>query len=159
MDGDYRKALIAQIEKYYQEVVYPYKETTTSAMKDARKLNLFKKRDFGVHIRRFQEHMETAADLDISDIESRISSEDVAGKLLADQFSRSRKTFLQLCEANIEFYRVTDKKQHRGSGIVVKEFKAAAERMQDALKAAVLELDLLDKAYQKYAADKPAEKD
>lgn len=157
MGGDYRQALIAQIEKYYQEVVYPYKETTTNAMKDARKLNLFKKRDFGVHIHRFQAHMETAAAMDISGIEEEIAGDDVAGKLLADQFSRSRRTFLQLCEANIEFYKVTDKKQYRGSGIVVKEFKAAAERMQEALKEAVLELDLLDKAYQKYAADDPAE--
>lgn len=154
---EYRQSLIAQIEKYYQEVVYPYKETTTNAMKDARKLNLFKKRDFGGHIRRFQAHMETAAAIDISQIEPEIPGSDVAGKLLADQFSRSRKTFLQLCEANIHFYRVTDKKQYRGSGIVVKEFRDAADRMQDALKSAVLELELLDKAYQKYTADNPAE--
>ncbi len=159
MDGDYRQALMAQIEQYYQEVVYPYKETTTNAMKDARKLNLFKKRDFGAHIRRFEKHMETAEAMDISAVEQQISSDDVAGKLLADQFSRSRKTFLRLCEANIEFYKVTDKKQYRGSGIIVREFKEAAERMQEALKEAVLELDLLDKAYRKYAADKPAEQD
>ena len=156
---DDRQALIALIERYYQEVVYPYKETTTNAMEDARKLSLFKKRDFGAHIRRFQAHMETAEAIDISQIEPKIPGDDVAGKLLADQFSRSRKTFLQLCEANIQFYRVADKKQYRGSGIVVKEFKAAAERMQEALKEAVLELELLDKAYQKYAADEPAEKD
>lgn len=154
---DYREALTAQIERYYQEVVYPYKETTTNAMSDARKLSLFKKRDFGAHIRRFQAHMETAAAIDVSQIE--IPGDDVAGKLLADQFLRSRRTFLRLCEANIEFYKVTDKKQYRGSGLIVKEFKAALERMQDALKDAVLELDLLDKAYQKYAADDPAEEE
>ncbi len=154
---DYREALIAQIERYYQEVVYPYKDTTTNAMTDARKLGLFKKRDFGVHIRKFQAHMETAAAIDVGQIE--IPGDDVAGKLLADQFLRSRKTFLRLCEANIAFYKVADKKQYRGSGIVVKEFKDTLGRMQDALKEAVLELDLLDKAYQKYAAGDPAEEE
>ena len=151
---EYREALIAQVEEYYQKVVYPYNETTTNAMNDARKMGLFKKRDFGVHIRRFRSHMETAAAVKIAEI--LIPDEDTQAKLLWNQLCRSIDTFLQLCEKNIRFYEITDKKQYRGSGLVIREFKEAAEDMQLALKEAVLELELLDKTYQKYTADDSA---
>ncbi|MGN0659180.1 MAG: hypothetical protein ACI4LA_06200 [Emergencia sp.] len=152
---DYRQELLQQIETYFTDVITPYKQTTTGAMQDARKLGLFKKRDFSGHISAFEKHKEAAEGVDISGIE--ISPGDVKAKLLADQFMRSRRSFMLLCEENMRFYEVTEKKQYRGSGVTVKQYTESFNKMQEVLKEAVTELDLLEKEYTEYARDNASE--
>lgn len=149
---EYREALTQQVEKYYREIIEVYKNTTMEAMQDARKLGLFKKRSFRDHIANFQKHKEDAESLDISGIE--IASYDVKAKLLADAFQRSVRSFIRLCEENMTFYDITEKKQYRGSGIKVKDYTESFNHLQQILQDAVVDLDALDNTYQQYNADK-----
>lgn len=148
---DYRNELRRYVKRYYDEIVVVYKKTTTEAMADARKLSAFRKKDFSRHTAAFRQHIEDAEALDISGIE--IPPEDVKSKLLADLFEKSIHSFIGMCEENIAFYDMTDRKQYRGSGITVKIYKEKADQMQKYLIEAVKDLDALDQAYQEYCAD------
>lgn len=148
---DYREALQEQVEKYYHEILAEHGKTTVAAMKDGKKLGLFKKRDFSGHIAKFEQHKADAQALDVRDIE--IPTDDVYAQNLAEAFLRSVTTFIMLCEDNIRFYDITERKQYKDSGVTVKNYTDAFQRMQTMLSAAVRDLEALDEAYKEYNAD------
>jgi len=151
----YQEALITQIELYFHDIVEPYHGVTVEAMKKAKKLNLFKKTDFTVYIRQFEQFKEKALRLESMDIP--IPEEDIETKLLAKDFRNSLLSFVMLCEANMVFYDWNQRKQYKDSGITVKGYTEVVNKMQDALKEAVLDLDFLERTYKKYRGDQPAQ--
>ncbi len=147
---DYRQILREQMEQYYQ-ITALYREITMDAAKDARKLGLFKKRDFAPHITAFRTCIADTRRLDIKRAE--IPAEDEAAQNLAACFDRSVLSFVLLCEENIRFYELTDQKQYRGSGVTVKAYAECTNMLQNMLAGAVRELEKLETAYKEYFAD------
>lgn len=148
---DYREALIEQIGDYYEKVIEKYKYTTVSAMQTARKMSLFKKQEYSGHIENFRGHIKDA--LEISGKHVDVPESDPEGKELKEKFYKSIGSFCRLCETNIKFYRISDKKQYRDSGIGMKDYKLAYQVMEQVLAESVEELNELDKAYAKYAPE------
>jgi hypothetical protein len=151
----YQEALITQIELYFHDIVEPYHEVTVEAMKKAKKLSLFKKTDFTVYIDAFAKFKEKALRLESMDIQ--VPETDIETKLLAKDFRSSLLSFVMLCDANMVFYDWNQRKQYKDSGITVKGYTEVVNKMQEALKEAVLDLDFLERTYKKYCADQPAE--
>lgn len=153
---EYREAIIAQIERYYKEIIEVYKITTVSTMKDARKMGFFRKRSMQVHIEEYRKHLEDAKTIDVSNIQ--IPSYDAKAKMLVDGLQRSVRSFCNLCEENMKFSQVAEQRQYKNSGVGIEEFKSSYNSMQIALEQALVELGDLDKAYRQYTADdKPEE--
>lgn len=152
---EYKQMLSAQVDKYYSHVIMKYQITTAAAMKDGKRSGLFKKVDFSGHITNFQKHIDDAEKIDTSNIV--IPPDDVEAKILDDCLNRSIHSFCILCEKCKLFYEVSDLKQRKGSGIRVSDYKEAYIEMNDALQTAVKDLQMLDKAYEKYNADNLAD--
>jgi len=152
---DYRDALRKQIQLYYEDIIPQYHVTTVAGMKAAKKLRLFKKVDFKGYIAEFQDYKERALKLESMDL--RVPAEDVETKLLEKDFRNSLLSFVMLCDANIAFYDMNERKQYRNGGVNVHDYAEVVNEMQKALAEAVMDLDFLDKAYKEYCADNPAE--
>lgn len=148
---EYKQMLSAQVDKYYGQIIMKYQGTISAAMADGKRMGLFKKVDFSGHIENFQKHIDDAKKIDTSNIE--IPSNDIKSKVLEDCLNRSVETFCALCEKCILFYDVSDKKQYKGSGVKVSDYKEAFITMHDAIEVASKELNILDKAYEEYNAD------
>lgn len=144
---EYKEALREQMEKYY-DISGDYREATVLAMQDARKLGLFKKRDYGPHIQRFSHIIEELRKLDYHSIE--IPEEDKDAVSFVELLDRSVISFIMLCEENIKFYEMTDRKQYRGSGVTVQLYAEQTQKMQQALSRAVEETSYLEQAYKEY---------
>lgn len=146
---EYKDALKAQMEQYYK-ITAEYRKATVDAMKDARRPGFFKKRDYSGHIRRFQILAEMLRNLDYKSIE--IPEEDKAGRDYLALMDRSIDAFRMLCEENVRFYDMTDKKQYRKNGITVKEYAEVTASLQTAIAKAVEETGYLEQAYREYFA-------
>lgn len=146
---EYRKKLREEIDRYYRDILPVYQNTTAEAIKDAKKLGLFRKRDFSGHIGRFRKHMVDAQSLCV---DIAVPPEDARSRRLAEIFKKSVASFILLCDENIRFYTITEKKQYRDSGVTVKEYAESCNLMQNILARAVKDLDELDQAYQQYGA-------
>lgn len=152
---EYKQMLSAQVDKYYGQIIMKYQTTAAAAMQDGKRTGLFRKVDFSNHIENFQKHIEDVKKIDTSTIV--IPPEDIKSDVLADCLNRSAESFCTLCEKCILFYDVSDKKQYKGSGIKVSDYKEAFIAMHDAIEAASKDLGILDKAYEEYNADNLAD--
>lgn len=152
---DYRDALCKQIDLYFYDITAKYHETTVAAMQEVKKFRPFKKKDFSSYIAEFETYKEKALRLESMDIP--VPDEDVESKMLAKDFRNSLLSFVVLCDANIVFYDWNQKKQYNEKGVTVKDYAEVVNDMQNALKEAVVDLDLLERAYKEYRADKPAQ--
>lgn len=146
---NYQDALFKQIQIYKDEILPAYHETTVEGMRMARKLRLFKKIDFMKYVEAFEEHKANA--LKLEGMELRIPDELVDLKMLEKDFRRCLLSFVILCDANIVFYDFNEKKQYKNSGFDMKEYTEAVNNMKEALKEAVIDSDLLEKALAEYA--------
>ena len=72
-------------------------------------------------------------------------------------FRRCLLSFIILCDANIVFYDFNEKKQYKNSGFDMKAYTDAVSEMQQALRDAVVDTDLLERALQEYFGDQPAQ--
>lgn len=149
---DYRDALISEIESYYREVIERYKDTTQAAMKTARKMPIFKKQDYSVHLENFKGHMKDA--LEFTNANVQIPEDDEKAIELVQKLHKSVDSFCRLCETNIKFYKISEQKQYRNSGIKISDYKLAYGVVSEALEESVADLDDLDKAYRDYAPEK-----
>ncbi len=144
---EYKEALREQMEQYYQ-ITGRYRDATLLAMKDARRPGLFKKKDYGPHLERFKSLIEELRQLDYKSIV--IPEEDEEGRAFAELMDRSVISFMLLCEENIRFYEMTEKKQYKGSGVTVKGYAEATQQLQQILARAVNETGYLEQAYKEY---------
>ena len=151
---DYKQALREQMEQYYQ-ITARYRSATVDAMKDARRPGLLKKRDYSGHIARFAQLKEDIRTLSYKDIQ--VPEEDAEGQNFLKLFDRSVISFLLLCDENIHFYEMTDRKQCRNSGITVKDYAEETAKLQQILGRAVEETGYLEQAYKEYFAAEPAD--
>lgn len=147
---DYKQALKEQMEAYYQ-ITASYRGITMDAAKAARKPGLFKKQDYTPYITGFRTCIADVRKLNLEKIE--IPKDDKDAQNLAEFFNRSVLSFILLCEENVKFYEMTDRKQYRDSGVTVKSYAEAANMLQNMLAGAVRELEKLETAYKEYFAD------
>ena len=130
---DYRIALKQLIEEYRDGIMEIYQVTTTAAMKDAKKLGLFKKRKFGGYIENFRSHMEAARALNVDAIE--IPETDEESRTLADLLKKSIQSFCLLCDLSVE------------------QYTKALGQMQRVLMRSLEDLNTLGQAYGEYHTD------
>ena len=145
---NYEEALLKQIEIYKDEILPAYHMTTVEGMRMAKKLRLFRKIDFMKYVHAFEEHKANALKLEA--MELRIPEEMVDLKLLEKDFRRCLLSFVILCDANIVFYEFNEKKQYKNTDFEIKDYTAAVNEMQLALKDAVVDSDLLERSLAEY---------
>ena len=88
--------------------------------------------------------MNQTALMSMSDIE--IPAEDEAAQKLAADFAQCKKTFLRLCEVNMQFYDLQNRKVRR-QGATVKEFKEISLAVSLALNSARRDMNELENQY------------
>lgn len=145
---NYEEALLKQIEIYKDEILPAYHMTTVEGMRMAKKLRLFRKIDFMKYVHAFEEHKANALKLEA--MELRIPEEMVELKMLEKDFRRCLLSFVILCDANIVFYEFNEKKQYKNTDFEIKDYTAAVNEMQLALKDAVVDSDLLERSLTEY---------
>lgn len=145
---NYEEALLKQIEIYKDEILPAYHMTTVEGMRMAKKLRLFRKIDFMKYVHAFEEHKANALKLEA--MELRIPEEMVELKMLEKDFRRCLLSFVILCDANIVFYEFNEKKQYKNTDFEIKDYTAAVNEMQLALKDAVVDSDLLERSLAEY---------
>ena len=151
---NYEEALLKQIEIYKDEILPAYHGTTVEGMKMAKKFRLFKKIDFMKYVHAFEEHKANALKLEA--MELRIPEEQVDLKMLEKDFRRCLLSFVILCDANIAFYDFNERKQYKDRGFDIKEYTEAVSEMQQALRDAVVDSDILERALQEYMTNHKA---
>ena len=134
---NYEEALLKQINIYIDEILPAYHMTTVEGMKMAKKLRLFKKIDFLKYAHAFEEHKANALKLEA--MELRIPEEMVDLRMLEKDFRKCLLSFVILCDANILFYELNEKKQYKNKDFTIKEYTEAVNDMQEALRDAVVE--------------------
>ncbi len=145
---NYEEALLKQIDIYIDEILPAYHVTTVEGMKMAKKLRLFKKIDFMKYAHEFEEHKANA--LKLESMELRIPEELVDLRMLEKDFRTCLLSFVILCDANILFYELNEKKQYKNKDFTVKEYSEAVNDMQKCLRDAVVDSSVLEKSYKEY---------
>ena len=147
---NYEEALLKQIDIYIDEILPAYHMTTVEGMKMAKKFRLFKKIDFLKYANEFEQHKANA--LKLESMELRIPEELADLRMLEKDFRKCLLSFVILCDANILFYHLNEKKQYKNKDFTIKEYTEAVNDMQQALRDAVLESQILEKSYKEYLA-------
>lgn len=147
---DYRQALKEQMEQYYQ-LTLAYRQTTVDAMTELKRRSPFQKKDYSPYIQSFQKHKADAEKLEVKDIA--IPESDEQFLTFAALLMRSITSFILLCEENVRFYDVTDRKQYRKNQVSLKEYADAGRSWQGVLEGAVKDLEKLEDAYKECYAD------
>ena len=147
---NYEEALLKQIDIYIDEILPAYHMTTVEGMKMAKKFRLFKKIDFLKYANEFEQHKANA--LKLESMELRIPEELADLRMLEKDFRKCLLSFVILCDANILFYHLNEKKQYKNKDFTIKEYTSAVNDMQEALRDAVLESQILEKSYKEYLA-------
>lgn len=145
---NYEEALLKQIDIYIEQILPAYHVTTVEGMKKAKKLRFFKKIDFMQYAQAFEEHKANALKLEA--MELRIPEEMIELRMLEKDFRKCLLSFVILCDANIVFYELNERKQYKDRNFTVKEYGQAVSEMQEALREAVLDSSVLEKTYKEY---------
>ena len=158
---NYEEALLKQIDIYIDQILPAYHATTVEGMRMAKKLRFFKKYDFMKYVHAFEEHKANA--LKLESMELRIPEEMVELRMLEKDFRKCLLSFVILCDTNIVFYDLNERKQYKNKNFTVKEYGEAVNEMQEALRDAVMDSSVLEKTYKEYLAEhaigKPAEEE
>lgn len=142
---DYREELYSVVDRFFNEVVMPFGRTNAEGGVLVKKFQLGKK-NYDEIIRRFEIHMEQTALLSMADIT--VPAEDEAAQKLKRDFAQCRKTFMRLCETNMDFYGLQNRKALR-AGATVKEFKEVSLAVSLALNSARRDMNELENQYKK----------
>lgn len=143
---EYREELYAVVDKFFNEIVMPFGRTNAAGGELVKKVQLFGKKNYDEIIRRFEIHMEQTALLSMAEIA--IPEDDADAQMLHEYFNQSRKTFMRLCETNMDFYGLQNRKSHR-QGATVKEFKKISLAVSLALNSARRDMNELENHYKK----------
>ena len=143
---EYREELYAVVDKFFNEIVMPFGRTNAAGGELVKKVQLFGKKNYDEIIRRFEIHMEQTALLSMAEIS--IPEDDADARMLREYFNQSRKTFMRLCETNMDFYGLQNRKSHR-QGATVKEFKEISLAVSLALNSARRDMNELENHYKK----------
>ena len=154
---DYKDELKSIIDTYYKDILEEYKVTTTAATKDGKKLGLFRKVKYEGHIAGFEKHGADAKVL-ISRAEAvKVPEDDENGQDLKAKLEQSLDDFVELCDRNVEYYRIMDKKQRAGSGVTVDDFKLALAGANSGMITSVNSLRDLDLSLKVFNGELSAE--
>ena len=143
---EYREELYAVVDKFFNEIVMPFGRTNAAGGELVKTVQLFGKKNYDEIIRRFEIHMEQTALLSMAEIA--IPEDDADARMLREYFNQSRKTFMRLCETNMDFYGLQNRKSHR-QGATVKEFKEISLAVSLALNSARRDMNELENHYKK----------
>ena len=141
---DYREELYSVVDSFFQNVVMEFGKTNNMGSERVKKLKLLGKKNYDDIIRRFEIHMEQTALMTMSDIA--LPAEDEEALKLHNDFQQCRKTFMRLCETNIQFYDLQNRKVRR-QGATLKEFKEITLAVQLALNSAQRDMTELENQY------------
>lgn len=141
---DYREELYAVTDRFFNDVVMEFGRTNAMGGERVKKFQPFQKKSYDDIIRRFEIHMKQTALMTMSDID--VPAEDEAAQKLLKDFSQCKKTFLRLCEVNIQFYDLQNRKVRR-QGATVKEFKEISMAVSLALNSARRDMNELENQY------------
>ena len=143
---EYREELYAVVDKFFNEIVMPFGRTNAAGGELVKKVQLFGNKNYDEIIRRFEIHMEQTALLSMAEIT--VPAEDEEAQKLKRDFAQCRKTFMRLCETNMDFYGLQNRKAHR-AGATVKEFKEVSLAVSLALNSARRDMNELENQYKK----------
>ena len=141
---DYREELYGIVDRFFQNVVMEFGRTNAMGTELVKKFQPFRKKNYDDIIRRFEIHMEQTALMSVSEI--RVPAEDEAAQKLCGDFLQCRKTFMRLCEVNIQFYDLQNRKVRR-QGATVKEFREISMAVSLALNSARRDMTELENQY------------
>lgn len=141
---EYRDELYAVVDRFFNEVVMEFGRTNAMGGERVKKFQPFQKKNYDDIIRRFEIHMEQTALMGMTDIE--IPEEDEEARKLKSDFYQCRKTFMRLCEVNMQFYELQNRKIRR-EGATVKEFKEISLTVSLALNSARRDMNELENQY------------
>jgi len=143
---EYRDALYNVVDRFFMEVVMEFGKTNAEGIARVKKFQPFQKKNYDDIIRRYEIHMEQSALLNMADIE--VPAEDEEALKLKADFYQSRKTFMRLCEANMKFYDLQNRKVRR-EGATVAEFKEISTSVQLVLNSARRDMTELENQYKR----------
>ena len=141
---EYREELYGVVDRFFNEVVMPFGKTNMEGSSRVKKFQPFQKKNYDDIIRRFEIHMEQTALMNMAAIP--VPEEDEAAQKLKADFYQSRKTFMRLCETNMQFYDLQNRKVRR-EGATVAEFKEVSMAVQLALNSARRDMKELEEQY------------
>ena len=141
---EYREELYAVVDRFFQDVVMEFGRTNAMGSERVKKFKPFRKKNYDDIIRRFEIHMKQTALMTMSGIE--VPADDEAAQKLAADFAQCKKTFMRLCEVNLQFYDLQNRKVRR-QGATVKEFKEVSLAVSLALNSARRDMTELENQY------------
>ncbi len=141
---EYREELYSTVDRFFNEVVMEFGRTNAMASERVKKFQPFQKKNYDDIIRRFEIHMEQTALMTMSD--TAVPEEDEEAKKLQSDFAQCKKTFMRLCEVNMQFYDLQNRKVRR-QGATVAEFKEISLAVQLALNSARRDMNELEEQY------------
>lgn len=141
---DYREELYNVVDRFFQDVVMEFGKTNAQGGERVKKFQPFQKKQYDDIIRRFEIHMEQTALMSMTDIA--VPAEDEEALKLKDDFQQCKKTFMRLCETNIQFYDLQNRKVRR-EGVGMKDFKEVSLAVQLSLNSARRDMNELENQY------------
>ena len=141
---EYREEMYRVIDRYFTEIIMNYGKTNSEAMQTVKKFQPFRKKNYDSFIARYEIHKKQAELLTMGSIIVP-NHDEMAGKL-TDAYDQSRKTFMRLCQRNIEFFTMQNKKVRREE-LSVKEFREVSSGLQLTMNSAKRDMDLLEQIY------------
>ena len=142
----YREELYRLVDKFFSDVVMEFGRTNAMGSERVKKFQPFQKKNYDDVIRRFEIHMEQTALISAAAVA--VPDEDGDALKLKGDFAQCRKTFMRLCEVNIQFYDLQNRKVRR-EGATVKEFKEITTAVQLALNSARRDMNELENQYKR----------
>ena len=140
----YTDELFRVVDEYFMEIIMPYGRTNAEAGGYLKKFKPFQKKNYDSYLQRFEKHKEEAEALTMANIA--MPEEDTLAQELKEKFAQSQKTFVTLCERNVKFYDLQNRRAQR-KRVTSEELKEIFVALQAILNSAMRDVTLLEDAY------------
>ena len=140
----YTDELFRVVDEYFMEIIMPYGRTNAEAGEYLKKFKPFQKKNYDSYLQRFEKHKEEAEALTMANIA--MPEEDTLAQELKEKFAQSQKTFVTLCERNVKFYDLQNRRAQR-KRVTSEELKEIFVALQAILNSAMRDVTLLEDAY------------
>ena len=145
----YTDELFRVVDEYFMEIIMPYGRTNAEAGEYLKKFKPFQKKNYDSYLQRFEKHKEEAEALTMANIA--MPEEDTLAQELKEKFAQSQKTFVTLCERNVKFYDLQNRRAQR-KRVTSEELKEIFVALQAILNSAMRDVTLLEDAYKELKA-------
>ena len=142
----YTDELFRVVDEYFMEIIMPYGRTNAEAGEYLKKFKPFQKKNYDRYLQRFEKHKEEAEALTMANIA--MPEEDT---LAQEKVAQSQKTFVTLCERNVKFYDLQNRRAQR-KRVTSEELKEIFVALQAILNSAMRDVTLLEDAYKELKA-------